>query len=695
MIPVAISLLLILSSHAAIDAEGLKAAAMVGDCGAVIAALEAEEEASLTPAQLLLGSRCAARTGDRDCAVSWAAAAAGRGGLGHYPALVQAEILMATDSPIVLPSPEDAAAAVEVIDSLGPVSELNPELRLMRDKALIAQGEGLAARDDLRALLDGDLGPEARYWLAYAAEQRGDVQPAIATYRATWIRDASSPWSDHAAERLAALQSPVPDLSTPDGHSQAMQRVQVLMDANHAGAALALIREIEAGGGTPPDAKIMASACFDGRDYACAVESYERLGSPAAVGPHNLFQHALATYRTDDYEGAINLYTALYQRYPSHSKGDTASFKIGYTALDQGLLDVTITELEAHLERFPSSKHADEALWFIGWCHWKQDRPVEAVKAWTELVSQHPNSSLAPGAAYWKARATAGDGEAEALRSLAKRWPTNGQAWFALERTGGLTAPVAVPAPPIPPLPEAFTAAHPEAAVADALLSVGLYDLALDALEPVAKAASGSSADTRIAVGRRLIEVGEIREGRELAGVSCSRRPSDPQLREICLPRPHAEVVNKVLEGSSLDPYLPYAIMTAESALQPRVTSWAGARGLMQLMPELGAELHGLRYPDRPYDPSMLYEGAYNASLGTAELRRLHEHFSAQGHEQVLPLAIAGYNGGMDSVDRWLGRVEGDLELDAWAEDIPYSETRRYVRRVLGFLLQYHQAYGE
>jgi soluble lytic murein transglycosylase len=689
-----VSLLLILGANAAIDVDALRAAAMVGDCATVVATLEAEDEASLSPAQLLLGARCAARTGDRGCAVAWAAASAERGGLGHYPALVQAEILMATEGPTVLPRPEDAAAAVRAIDGLGPAESLSPELRLMRDKALVAQGEGLAARDDLRALLDGELGPEARYWLAWAAEQRGDVPAAIATYRSTWIRHAASPWSEHAAARLAALGSRVPELGTPEGRSQAMQRVQVLMDANHAGEALALIREIEAGGGTLPDAKIMASACFDGRDYACAVESYQRLGSPAAVGPHNLFQHALATYRTDDYEGAIHLYTALYQRYPGHEKGDTASFKIGYTALDQGLLEVTITELEAHLERFPASKHGDESLWFIGWCHWKLQRPEAAVEAWTRLVTQHPDSSLAPGATYWKARATTGEGEAEALRALAQRWPSDGRAWFALERTGGLTTPAVVPAPPIPPLPEPFVDAHPDASVADALLAVGLYDLALEALEPVAQAAAGAGSETRIAVGRRLIEVGEIQQGRTLAGVSCGRRPKDPQLREICLPRPHAEVVNQVLEGSTLDPYLPYAIMTAESALQPRVTSWAGARGLMQVMPELGAELHPLRYPDRPFDPSMLYEGAYNASLGTHELRRLHEHFVELGHSQTLPLVIAGYNGGMDSVDRWLGRVEGELELDAWAEDIPYSETRRYVRRVLGYLLRYHAAYG-
>jgi TolA-binding protein len=689
------ALLLALPTQAAIDASAIKAAAMVGDCGAVVSALEAEAPESLDAAWLLLGARCSARTGAVDAAVAYAAKAQERGGLGHYPALVQVEILMATPSPAELPEAARAERAIAAIEALGPVSGLSPELRLLRDKALIAAGRGLEARDDLRALLDGDQGPEARYWLAYAAELRGDVGPAATTYLATWIRHAASPWAERSAARMAAIGQPLPQLRDAQGRSQAMQRVQVLMDGNHAEAALKLLRAIEAAGGSPPDARVMAEACFDGKDYSCAVAAYQRLGSPAAVGAETLYKHALATYRAGDYQGAVHLYTALFQRYPSHGKGDTASYKIAYSALDQGLLDLTVTELEAHLARYPSSKHADEALWFIGWCHWKQGRPIEAVEAWSELVASHPKSSLAPGAAYWKARAQGGSGETMALLGVASGWPESGRAWFALERTEQLEAVAAVAHPPLPPLDAAFLGAHPEATVADALLAVGLYDLAAEALEPVAAAAKGASSATRMAVGRRLVEVGEIRGGQALAGVRCAGVIADPDVREICMPRPHADVVNAVLDGSSLDPYLPYAIMTAESALQPGVTSWAGARGLMQVMPDLGATLHAQRYPDRPYDPSLLYQGAYNASLGTAELRRLHEHFAAAGHPETLPFVIAGYNGGQDAVERWIAEVEGELELDAWAEDIAYGETRRYVRRVLGYLMAYHEAYRD
>ena len=90
--------------------------------------------------------------------------------------------------------------------------------------------------------------------------------------------------------------------------------------------------------------------------------------------------------------------------------------------------------------------------------------------------------------------------------------------------------------------------------------------------------------------------------------------------------------------------------MTAESALDPAVTSPAGARGLMQLMPELAETLHPDVFPDLSFHPDRLYAPAYNATLGTTELTRLAEQFGDAGMDNPLPLVIAGYNGGPDAV---------------------------------------------
>jgi len=153
-----------------------------------------------------------------------------------------------------------------------------------------------------------------------------------------------------------------------------------------------------------------------------------------------------------------------------------------------------------------------------------------------------------------------------------------------------------------------------------------------------------------------------------------------------------------VLEGDSLDPYLPYAIMTAESGMDPTVTSPAGARGLMQLMPEVAARVHAQRFPDRPFHVEDLDKGPYNAALGTTLLASLHRRYRERLGSQVppeaaLPLVIAAYNAGEEAVDRWLAAAPRPFEPDAFSQDIPWTETRRYVARVLGYLSGYHRTY--
>ena len=112
-------------------------------------------------------------------------------------------------------------------------------------------------------------------------------------------------------------------------------------------------------------------------------------------------------------------------------------------------------------------------------------------------------------------------------------------------------------------------------------------------------------------------------------------------------------------------------------------------------MPELAETLHPDVFPDLSFHPDHLYAPAYNATLGTTELTRLAEQFGDAGMDNPLPLVIAGYNGGPDAVGRWLNQWTpdedgseywGDPErVDLWSEFIGYSETRKYVRRVLGF----------
>jgi soluble lytic murein transglycosylase-like protein len=591
--------------------------------------------------------------------------------------------------------------ALELLEGIVLPGKAGEEVRLVRGRALINVGRSLEARDDLRSLLDSDFGPEARYWLAWGAELRHETEEALDTYRATWSRHPESHWAFKAEQHILALAANTVDLATVKGRVIAIAYARNLVKAHQAEKALPMYMALQTATGDVSPTWILerAMAAFAARDYPLALELFDVL-NPLKAGTHGraetLYHYALALSRTGEYGAAEKAYARLMVLYPKARRADTASFKLGYLAWDELRLEEAVREFKRHLKKNPASKHADEAKWFLGNSLLRLEEP-DAADGWFERVkTEHPQSSLAPPALYWQARIQGMQGNASAetaiLESLLEAYPVSGHAWYAAQRLGKRYGGLTVPA--LPPVPAAFSASHPSAGIADRLVAMGHLDWAADHARTLIPDAKKADEDTKLAVAGLLMRSGAYVEAKALVKGACSSNPrkSRTAALAICFPVPERDVV----EGSAvgIPALLPYAVMTAESSLQPGVTSPAGARGLMQLMPKLGEELHGLML-EGTYDPEWLYVPGYNAWLGTTELSRLAKEYSKRGPQPALPTLIAAYNGGAINVDRWISQAGQDIEFDAFADSISYTETRRYVRRVLGFLVAYRITYGD
>jgi len=595
------------------------------------------------------------------------------------------------------------SAALEQVQSLslpGPAAE---RLAMVRARALFATGSLLPARDALRPLLKTPLGRpaaipspygvepgEVRWMLAEGAIARGSPDLAIPVWESIWSHNPGSPWEDKARAALTAAGRTVPDPTSWAGKKRITERIDTLGKQHRYKEALAL-RDLlpQTSSSSKPSATAMAA--FKARDYPRAVELWSQTD---ALGPDALFHKALAMSRTGDYPGAAAEYTRLFRSYPDHSRADQASYKVGYLAYDGGDLEDCVERFAEHLTRYPRSRHADEARWFSGWALYKLDRLPEADAQLTALGKHHPKSSLSAAARYWRARivdrtgdsAAAADGYSQVIRS----YPLSGYAWMAAHRIGRTWDPPEAPA--IPALPaalqtEAFTAG---AALADA----GLIGWADAELAPIISTVTGR--DGALAMGHALVAAGRYQDAQALAKPYCGRpqrRDGDQAALQLCWPRPMGETIARHARAGGLDPNLPFAIMLAESALQPGVTSPAGARGLMQMMPNLAGEWYSRIFPAGTYHPDRLYHPGTNARLGVAELSALRERYAA--YAEPLPMVIAAYNAGTEAVDRWLAAAEEPVEPDRFTEDIGYTETRRYVRRVLGYLQIYRYVYGD
>jgi soluble lytic murein transglycosylase len=121
-------------------------------------------------------------------------------------------------------------------------------------------------------------------------------------------------------------------------------------------------------------------------------------------------------------------------------------------------------------------------------------------------------------------------------------------------------------------------------------------------------------------------------------------------------------------------------ITRQESSFDPYAVSWAGAHGMMQLMPGTAREEAG-KLGVR-YDSNRLNDADYNVMLGSSYFQRMLNNWDGS-----VPLAVASYNAGSGNVRKWVNAYgdprTGRVDIVSWIEAIPFSETKGYVQRVI------------
>ncbi len=147
---------------------------------------------------------------------------------------------------------------------------------------------------------------------------------------------------------------------------------------------------------------------------------------------------------------------------------------------------------------------------------------------------------------------------------------------------------------------------------------------------------------------------------------------SNNSIWKYAFPRAFDNYVMADSKKNNVKPEFVWGIMKAESRFNPLVTSPAGALGLMQILPKTGRRVstEAFAYPDLLMPKKAI-------ELGTKYIDRLSKKFS-----QSWPLMAAAYNAGPHRVHAWLIAFP-NLSYDEWIEQIPFSETRTYVKRVI------------
>lgn len=366
--------------------------------------------------------------------------------------------------------------------------------------------------------------------------------------------------------------------------------------------------------------------------------------------------YLVAIGRVDE---GLSVYRDLFRSSRARDEQEDLLWRAGIAALRAGQLDRAEGNLQALIDRRVGPETTRIARFWLADIAARRGRAREAQAIWTSLADEFPLD-------YYGLRAAA-----------------------RLGRAPRTTGPL--PRPNLTPLAESL--ASPEMRAARLLASAGL---ATDAVAFAREAAERFPRDLGLAyeAARASAANGEYRAAHSLMArrfptyMAQGGKDLPPDFLRLFWPMAFEEHLRDASARTGVDPHVMLAVARRESRFDPSVRSVVGAVGLFQFMPYTARELAapaGLT----SVDEDALKTPQASAHLAATYLKGLLDHFDGE-----LAPAAAAYNAGEDLVKYWW-RAHKNAGVDLFVEMIPYSETRGYVREVVGNFETYKVLYRE
>jgi len=355
-----------------------------------------------------------------------------------------------------------------------------------------------------------------------------------------------------------------------------------------------------------------------------------------------------------------------------------------------GEIQDALTIYQKVVEHYPAEK--EDALWGIGWTYFMSGAYEKATDIFTKLSEVNDDSKYL----YWKARSLEASGkDVSNLYSALRKRDKDFYGVMSFLRTGGCLEKYGVcenqesfhqTVPCNGTKNHEKNRGHIEGTYGrlkkferiEILLELGFSKDAISELIFISKTAN--SIEDILYIGSKLLDLGEYKYLIKLT----ASLPYTETVHHLRYPYAYWNIVKPVSEQHTLDPLFVLSIMREESTFDPNARSAAGALGLMQLMPQtayhLNSELHlGI------VDASHVLNIKNNIHIGTFYLSVLMKEFGSYAY------SIAAYNAGEEKVREWI-RKGKYKSIDEFIEDIPYRETRNYVKRVVTTFSEYKRS---
>jgi soluble lytic murein transglycosylase len=458
------------------------------------------------------------------------------------------------------------------------------------------------------------------------------------------------------------------------------------------------------------------------RSYTAARRELEQLPEGAAVADRAeaALDRARCLWRLGQLDACLAEFDVVADSdFPEEFRA-TAGWEAAREASDAQRWEEAAVRMLEFQEKHPDHEYADDALWRRGRALAELGRAEDAVAALHLLGSRYPDSPFREEGAYWSANLLRRVGNvAAACEELAYLRREHADSYWSL-RAHATAADDACPPDslaasaedrdPFEWLAEALPAVNPEESRRrrDSLRASDTFRRAA----VLASVGLGDDAESELATARRMLDgdfggllafaevswsIGVPRAA--MRAVSSVKAKTDTpilsgatpvRVARLLYPVDHLDAVLRWSAEYDMDPLLVYAVMREESWFDADAVSWAGAQGLLQIMPSTGRDL-ARRVGLPQFDHADLFRPEINIRLGTFYLHELSTELDREP-----ALVLSAYNAGKKNALRWKNASSsGGFDVDKYVAAITYRETFNYVQKVTRTWEIYRHLYGD
>jgi soluble lytic murein transglycosylase len=501
---------------------------------------------------------------------------------------------------------------------------------------------------------------EATFKLAKLLKDTGQTAQSVGYLKKLYINGGA--FSEQALTELEALNAAELTLS------ETLQRAENLLNkADFDKAESAYRSALLKSGKNKREALMGLGKCqFRAKKYVESAKTFNSLSGSSA-----LFWETRSYLRADNMTAFRRSLSEYGKRYGSSDGYATLRITLAQELIRKNDHNEAQSILESVSSAFPSRR--EEALWNLSWSYYKSNNFHKAAQYFAQLA-QSAHGKDRSQYVYWHGRSVekTGDNGVSIYKGLIDDADYYG--FLARARLGLKETPYTL---------QSIQPVKPNQKIYDVIDELVLMDMKPEARALIERQIKNVSMLNDLLY---LATAASKVDGYNMAIDAYNQSGGQAPL-QLSYPIAYWDVIEQEAKINAIDPYLALGIIREESRMNPEALSWAGAIGLMQLMPATATKVvarHGLNLSI----PSALYEPEKNIVIGIRYLASLVKDYRHPVY------AVANYNAGPEAVQRWIQR-SGQASLDEFIEDISYKETKAYVKKVMHSYWQYRKIKGD